>query len=114
MRTPRRRPGTRARRRSRSTSSTPARSPSDRLWHAGTSRPAAGHGGGEPRGIAAASGYDPEHKPRAKGRIGMSDVSDTAERSPETFGAPPAQNGRPSVLSRAATMFLKQREASVL
>src|SRR5689334_24678860 len=44
----------------------------------------------------------------------MSDVSDTAERSPETFGAPPAQNGRPSVLSRAATMFLKQREASVL
>jgi simple sugar transport system permease protein len=45
----------------------------------------------------------------------MSDVSDTAERSPETFGAPPgAQNGRPSALSRAATMFLKQREASVL
>jgi hypothetical protein len=45
----------------------------------------------------------------------MSDVSETAERSPETFGAPPgAQNGRPSALSRAATMFLKQREASVL
>ena len=45
----------------------------------------------------------------------MSDVSETAERSPETFGAPPgAPNGRPSALSRAATMFLKQREASVL
>src|SRR5947208_10235771 len=44
----------------------------------------------------------------------MSDVSETAERSPETFGAPPARNGGPSVLSRAATVFLKQREASVL
>ena len=45
----------------------------------------------------------------------MSDVSETAERSPETFGAPPgAPDGRPSALSRAATMFLKQREASVL
>ena len=44
----------------------------------------------------------------------MSDVSETAERSPETFGAPPAQNGGPSVLSRVTTMFLKQREASVL
>ena len=45
----------------------------------------------------------------------MSDVSETAERSPETFGAPPgAPNGRPSVLSRVTTMFLKQREASVL
>ena len=45
----------------------------------------------------------------------MSDVSDTAERSPDTFGGPPGpQNGGPSVLSRAATMFLKQREASVL
>src|ERR1700722_4867701 len=44
----------------------------------------------------------------------MSDVSETAERSPGTVGA--AFNGRngPSVLSRAATMFLKQREASVL
>jgi len=44
----------------------------------------------------------------------MSDVSETAERSPETFGAPPARNGGPSVLSRVTTMFLKQREASVL
>src|SRR5262245_61312071 len=44
----------------------------------------------------------------------MSDVSETAERSPEVAGAPPARNGGPSVLSRAATMFLKQPEASVL
>src|SRR5689334_5981387 len=45
----------------------------------------------------------------------MSDVSETAERSPETFGTGPdrRRNG-PSVLSRATTMFLKQREASVL
>src|SRR6266699_1266751 len=49
------------------------------------------------------------------GGIGMSDVSETAERSPETFGtAPDRRKGGPSVLSRAATMFLKQREASVL
>jgi len=45
----------------------------------------------------------------------MSDVSDTAERSPETIGAAPEPHkGGPSVLSRAATLFLKQREASVL
>src|SRR5580704_5632771 len=44
----------------------------------------------------------------------MSNVSDTAERSPETVGAAPGQRKGPSVLSRAATMFLKQREASVL
>ncbi len=45
----------------------------------------------------------------------MSDVSDTAERSPETIGtAPDRRKGGPSVFSRAATLFLKQREASVL
>ena len=46
----------------------------------------------------------------------MSDVSDTAERSPETFGTATwaARNGGPSILSRAAIIFLKQREASVL
>ena len=45
----------------------------------------------------------------------MSDVSDTAERSPETFGEEPARrNGSPSVLSRVTTIFLKQREASIL
>ena len=45
----------------------------------------------------------------------MNDVSDTAERSPETIGDAPAgrKRGR-SVLSRAAAVFLKQREASVL
>ena len=43
-------------------------------------------------------------------------MSDTAERSPDTFGtAPPSRrNGAGSVASRAATLFLKQREASVL
>jgi simple sugar transport system permease protein len=44
----------------------------------------------------------------------MSDVSETAERSPETIGTAPNGRKGPSVLSRAATMFLKQREASVL
>jgi simple sugar transport system permease protein len=46
----------------------------------------------------------------------MSDVSDTAERSPETFDTGPVgrRNGAGSMLSRAATIFLKQREASVL
>jgi simple sugar transport system permease protein len=45
----------------------------------------------------------------------MSDVSETAERSPEIIGgAPVGQRRGPSVLSRAATLFLKQREASVL
>ena len=45
----------------------------------------------------------------------MSDVSDTAERSPETVGAAPEPHkGGPSILSQAATLFLRQREASVL
>ena len=44
----------------------------------------------------------------------MSDVSDTAERSPEIIGAAPDKRKGPSVLSRAATIFLQQREASVL
>ncbi len=45
----------------------------------------------------------------------MSDVSDTAERSPDTLGGAngPAARG-PSPLNTAAAMFLKQREASVL
>src|SRR5712691_7706524 len=43
----------------------------------------------------------------------MSDVSETAERSPGIIAAPGGRKG-PSVLSRAATVFLKQREASVL
>lgn len=42
-------------------------------------------------------------------------MSDTAERSPETIGSlPEGQKGGPSVLSRAAAVFLRQREASVL
>ena len=44
----------------------------------------------------------------------MSDVSETAERSPETIGTAPDRRKGSSVLSRAATVFLKQREASVL
>lgn len=46
----------------------------------------------------------------------MSDVSDTAERSPETVDTGPVgrRNGVGSILSRAAILFLKQREASVL
>jgi simple sugar transport system permease protein len=44
----------------------------------------------------------------------MSDVSDTAERSPEITGTAPEGRKGLSVLSRAATVFLKQREASVL
>jgi len=45
----------------------------------------------------------------------MSDVSDTAERSPDTFGGAsgPAARG-PSPLNTAAAVFLKQREASIL
>src|SRR6201995_4472923 len=45
----------------------------------------------------------------------MSDVSDTAERSPDTLGGAngPAARG-PSPLNTATAMFLKQREASVL
>src|SRR5690349_19786448 len=47
----------------------------------------------------------------------MSDVSDTAEVSPETMGSAPVGRGRNGVggiVSRAATFLLKQREASVL
>ena len=45
----------------------------------------------------------------------MSDVSDTAERSPEITGtAPEGRKGGSSVFSRAAAVFLKQREASIL
>src|SRR5207247_6898019 len=48
-------------------------------------------------------------------RVMMSDWTATADRSQEPFGtAPDRRKGGPSVLSRAATMFLKQREASVL
>jgi len=45
----------------------------------------------------------------------MSEVSDTAERSPDTVGGAngPAARG-PSPLNRAAAVFLKQREASIL
>jgi len=45
----------------------------------------------------------------------MSDVSDTAERSPDTLGGAngPAARG-PSPLNTAAALFLKQREASIL
>ena len=45
----------------------------------------------------------------------MSDVSDTAERSPDTLGGangPAARGRRP--LNTAAAVFLKQREASIL
>jgi simple sugar transport system permease protein len=45
----------------------------------------------------------------------MSDVSDTAERSPEIIGTPPNGRGRAGVaLNSAAQVFLKQREASIL
>jgi simple sugar transport system permease protein len=45
----------------------------------------------------------------------MSDVSETAERSPEVIGTAPAgRGGAGNVLSRATAMFLKQREASIL
>jgi len=43
----------------------------------------------------------------------MSDVSDTAERSPEITGAAPSGRGRPRILSQAAAIFLNQREASI-
>ena len=47
--------------------------------------------------------------------MGMNDVSETAEVSPETIGtAPEKRNGGPSILRRAAILFLKQREASIL
>jgi simple sugar transport system permease protein len=47
----------------------------------------------------------------------MSDVSETAERSPDITGAGPVGrggNGAGSIASRAATFLLRQREASVL
>jgi simple sugar transport system permease protein len=45
----------------------------------------------------------------------MSDVSDTAERSPETIGtAPVGRKGGQSPLGRAGAFLLRQREASVL
>jgi len=47
----------------------------------------------------------------------MSDVSDTAEVSPETMGPAPVgrgRNGAGGIVSRAATFLLRQREASVL
>jgi simple sugar transport system permease protein len=49
--------------------------------------------------------------------MGMNDVSETAEVSPETIGTPPegrGRNGAGSMTSRAATFLLRQREASVL
>jgi simple sugar transport system permease protein len=45
----------------------------------------------------------------------MSDVSDTAERSPEIAGTVPSGRNRgASVLNRAVAVFLRQREASIL
>jgi simple sugar transport system permease protein len=47
----------------------------------------------------------------------MSDVSETAERSPEIIGTGPGGRGRGAagtLLNRATTVFLKQREASIL
>src|SRR6201989_1703822 len=47
----------------------------------------------------------------------MSDLSETAEVSPEATGTPPShrgRNGAGSILGRGATFLLKQREASVL
>jgi len=49
--------------------------------------------------------------------MGMNDVSETAERSPETVGAGPVGrggNGAGSILSRGGAFLLRQREASVL
>jgi simple sugar transport system permease protein len=43
----------------------------------------------------------------------MSDVSDTAERSPETLGAAPSGRHGPSILSRAGAILLNQREATI-
>lgn len=47
----------------------------------------------------------------------MSEVSDTAEVSPETIGSPPAgqgRNGAGAIAGRAGAFLLRQREASVL
>lgn len=49
--------------------------------------------------------------------MGMNDVSETAERSPETVGTGPVGrggNGAGSILSRSGAFLLRQREASVL
>jgi len=44
----------------------------------------------------------------------MSDVSDTAERSPEMIGAAPGGRNRgPSIVARLGAIFLNQREASI-
>jgi simple sugar transport system permease protein len=43
----------------------------------------------------------------------MSDVSDTAERSPEIFGTAPGGSRGPRVLPRVSAIFLNQREASI-
>ena len=43
----------------------------------------------------------------------MSDVSDTAERSPGIIGAAPSGRHRPQLLNRASAIFLNQREASI-
>jgi simple sugar transport system permease protein len=45
----------------------------------------------------------------------MSDVSDTAERSPDTVGGvPPRRSSSGASVNRLAAVFLKQREASIL
>jgi len=44
----------------------------------------------------------------------MSDMSETAERSPETVGTAPVGRKSPSPLGRAGAFMLRQREASVL
>jgi simple sugar transport system permease protein len=44
----------------------------------------------------------------------MSDVSETAERSPEVIGTAPDGRGRGAAVNAAAAVFLKQREASIL
>src|SRR5271165_930988 len=49
--------------------------------------------------------------------MGMNDVSETAEVSPQTIGSPPAGRGRSGaggIASRAGAFLLRQREASVL
>jgi len=43
----------------------------------------------------------------------MSDVSDTAERSPEIFGNAPRRSRGPSAFNRVGAIFLNQREASI-
>src|ERR1700733_7331497 len=55
----------------------------------------------------------PPHRHRAKSTIGMSDVSETAERSPDTLGGSLNGRRRPRVFNRAGAIFLNQREASI-